>query len=103
MIPGLVVWYQPICSLNHAEDVSYYVTCFSATTIVDERRISVLSDQATVIFDVEFDVQLVVPWQICISYLVQSSYTQDRSNTAHMKSGQSSNIYLSDCLSLTTI
>ena len=36
MIPGLV-WYQPICSLDHAEDVSYYVTCFSATTFVDER------------------------------------------------------------------
>ena len=57
MIPGLVVWYQPMSSLNHAEDVSYYVTCFSATTFVNERRSSVLSDQATVIFDVEFDVQ----------------------------------------------
>ena len=63
MIPGLV-WYQPICSSDYAEDVSYYVTCFSATTFVDERRSSVLSDQATVIFDVEFDVQLVLSWQI---------------------------------------
>ena len=64
MIPGLIVWHQPTCSLDHAEAVSYYVTCFSATTFVDEKRSSVLSDQATVIFDVELDVQLVLPWQI---------------------------------------
>ena len=31
--PGLVVQYQPTCSLDHAEDVSYYVTFFSATTL----------------------------------------------------------------------
>ena len=64
MIPGLVVWYQHTCSLDPAKGISHYVTCFSATTFVDERRSSVLSDQATVIFDVEFDVQLVLPWQI---------------------------------------
>ena len=64
MIPGLVVWYQPTGSFDHAEDVSHYVTWFSATTFVDERRLFVLSDQATVIFDVEFDIQLVLPWQI---------------------------------------
>ena len=37
------------------------MTCFSAKPFVDKRRSSVLSDQATVIFGVEFDVQLVLP------------------------------------------
>ena len=64
MIQGLVVWYQPSCSLDHAESVSHYVTCFSATTLVDKRRLSVLSNQDTLIFDVEFDIRLVLPWQI---------------------------------------
>ena len=64
MIPGLVVWYQPTSSLDHAEDVSYYVTCFSAPTLVDERHFFVLTDQATVISNIEFDVQFVLPWQI---------------------------------------
>ena len=46
-----------------------------SNNFVDERRSSVLNDQATVIFDVEFDVQLFLPWQISlqvdgISYLV---------------------------------
>ena len=60
MIPGLVEWYQSTCSLDHAEGVSHYATCFSATTLLDERRLSVVNDQATAIFDVEFDVQLVL-------------------------------------------
>ena len=61
MTPGLVEWYQSTCSLDHAEGVSHYATCFSVTTFVDERRSSVVNDQATAIFDVEFDVQLVLP------------------------------------------
>ena len=61
MTPGLVEWYQSTRSLDHAEGVSYYATCFSATTFVDERRSSVVNDQATAIFDIEFDVQLVLP------------------------------------------
>ena len=56
MTPGLVEWYQSTCSLDHAEGVSHYATCFSATTFVDERHSSVVNDQATAIFDVEFDV-----------------------------------------------
>ena len=64
MIPDLVVWYQAICSLDNAEDFSYYVTCFLATTFVYERCSPVLNDQAAVIFDVEFDIELVLPLQI---------------------------------------
>ena len=64
MTQGLVEWCQSICSFDYAEGVSHYATCFSATTFVDERCSSVVNDQATAIFDVEFDVQLVLPWQI---------------------------------------
>ena len=64
MTPGLVEWYQFTCFWDHAEGVSHYATCFSATTFVDERCLSVVNDQATAIFDVEFDVQFVLPWQI---------------------------------------
>ncbi len=38
MTPGLVEWYQSTYSLDHAEGISHYATCFSATTFVDERR-----------------------------------------------------------------
>ena len=59
--PGLVEWYQSICSLDHAKGVSHSATCFSATIFADERCSSVVNDQATAIFDVEFDVQMVLP------------------------------------------
>ena len=53
---SLIVWYQSNCFLDHAGGVLHYVICFSATAFVDERHLSILSDQATVIFDVEFDI-----------------------------------------------